>query len=86
MPDPRVEAAISNWAPRFVANGVYLDDFNRTTAQIETWDGWLDAWVDNGRFRPEYVVGGVVSGRWASRGGGALQIPRQIRGVHRRHR
>lgn len=42
---------------------------------------WLDAWVDGGRFRPEYVVGGVVSGRWASRGGGALQIPRQIRGA-----
>ncbi|MEZ2388472.1 bifunctional 3'-5' exonuclease/DNA polymerase [bacterium RCC_150] len=42
---------------------------------------WLDAWVDEGRFRPEYVVGGVVSGRWASRGGGALQIPRQVRGA-----
>ncbi|KIS26330.1 3'-5' exonuclease [Arthrobacter sp. SPG23] len=42
---------------------------------------WLDAWVNHGRFRPEYVVGGVVSGRWASRGGGALQIPRQIRGA-----
>ncbi|KNH21618.1 3'-5' exonuclease [Arthrobacter sp. ZBG10] len=42
---------------------------------------WLDAWVAGGRFRPEYVVGGVVSGRWASRGGGALQIPRQVRGA-----
>ena len=40
---------------------------------------WLDTWVANGRFRPEYVVGGVVSGRWASRGGGALQIPRLLR-------
>jgi DNA polymerase-1 len=40
---------------------------------------WLDAWVRQGRFRPEYVVGGVVSGRWASRGGGALQIPRMLR-------
>ena len=40
---------------------------------------WLDTWVQNGRFRPEYVVGGVVSGRWASRGGGALQIPRLLR-------
>lgn len=40
---------------------------------------WLDAWVKDGRFRPEYVVGGVVSGRWASRGGGALQIPRLLR-------
>ncbi len=40
---------------------------------------WLDTWVADGRFRPEYVVGGVVSGRWASRGGGALQIPRLLR-------
>jgi len=40
---------------------------------------WLDTWVRDGRFRPEYVVGGVVSGRWASRGGGALQIPRLLR-------
>jgi DNA polymerase-1 len=40
---------------------------------------WLDAWVSGGRFKPEYVVGGVVSGRWASRGGGALQIPRVLR-------
>ncbi|HJW00569.1 MAG TPA: bifunctional 3'-5' exonuclease/DNA polymerase [Arthrobacter sp.] len=52
-------------------------------SRLHTANGWawLDAWVDSGRFRPEYVVGGVVSGRWASRGGGALQIPRQIRGA-----
>jgi len=42
---------------------------------------WRDAWVRAGRFHPEYVVGGVVSGRWASRGGGALQIPRIMRGA-----
>ncbi|MFY1637882.1 bifunctional 3'-5' exonuclease/DNA polymerase [Solwaraspora sp. WMMB335] len=40
---------------------------------------WRDAWVRDGRFRPEYVPGGVVSGRWATRGGGALQIPKVIR-------
>lgn len=40
---------------------------------------WLDTWVRGGRFRPEYVVGGVVSGRWATNGGGALQIPRVLR-------
>jgi DNA polymerase I len=40
---------------------------------------WLDTWVHGGRFRPEYVAGGVVSGRWATRGGGALQIPRAVR-------
>ncbi|MFJ4267192.1 bifunctional 3'-5' exonuclease/DNA polymerase [Paenarthrobacter nicotinovorans] len=50
-------------------------------SRLHTANGWawLDAWVRDGRFHPEYVVGGVVSGRWASRGGGALQIPRNIR-------
>lgn len=44
---------------------------------------WLRTWVKGGRFHPEYVVGGVVSGRWATRGGGALQIPRALRGAVR---
>jgi DNA polymerase-1 len=42
---------------------------------------WLDAWIADGRFRPDYVPGGVVSGRWATSGGGALQLPRQVRGA-----
>ncbi len=40
---------------------------------------WLDSWISGGRFRPEYVPGGVVSGRWATRGGGALQVPKVVR-------
>ena len=41
---------------------------------------WLEANVRDGRFHPEYVPGGVVTGRWASTGGGgALQLPRQVR-------
>lgn len=43
--------------------------------------GWCEAWVRDGRFRPEWVPAGVVSGRWATRGGGALQIPRVVRGA-----
>lgn len=42
---------------------------------------WLEEWVHDGRFRPVYVVGGVVTGRWASDGGGALQLPSQVRGA-----
>ena len=43
---------------------------------------WLDSNVRDGRFHPEYVPGGVVTGRWASTGGGgALQLPKQIRGA-----
>jgi pimeloyl-ACP methyl ester carboxylesterase len=48
MSDARVQAAIDNWAPRFVANGVDFNDFQRTTARIETWDEWLPAWVEAG--------------------------------------
>jgi DNA polymerase-1 len=40
---------------------------------------WCQQWVHRGRFHPEYVPGGVVSGRWATRGGGALQIPKVVR-------
>ncbi len=44
MPDPRVQAAIDNWAPRLIANGVDYNDFVRTTSRISRWDQWLDAW------------------------------------------
>ncbi|GAA3771098.1 bifunctional 3'-5' exonuclease/DNA polymerase [Microbacterium kribbense] len=40
---------------------------------------WLAEWVHDGRFRPVYIPAGVVTGRWAASGGGALQIPRQLR-------
>ncbi|WP_424936063.1 MULTISPECIES: bifunctional 3'-5' exonuclease/DNA polymerase [Bacteria] len=50
-------------------------------ARLFTANGWtwLDEWVRDGRFRPIYLTGGVVTGRWASSGGGALQIPRSLR-------
>lgn len=50
-------------------------------ARLYTANGWawLDEWVRDDRFRPVYVPAGVVTGRWASSGGGALQIPRQLR-------
>ncbi|GAA1704408.1 bifunctional 3'-5' exonuclease/DNA polymerase [Fodinicola feengrottensis] len=50
-------------------------------ARIFTANGWAwqAEWVRDGRFRPEYVPAAVVSGRWATRGGGGLQIPRRLR-------
>src|SRR5215216_1970179 len=36
MPDARVQAAIDNWAPRMVSQG------------IEYWDEWLDEWCETG--------------------------------------
>src|SRR5699024_10062897 len=47
---------------------------------------WMDQWVmpssdpaRRGRFHPEYVPGGVITGRWATSGGGALQLPKVLR-------
>ncbi|WP_333748257.1 bifunctional 3'-5' exonuclease/DNA polymerase [Streptomyces sp. IBSBF 2394] len=40
---------------------------------------WLQDWVRDGRFRPEFLAGGTVTGRWVTNGGGGLQIPKVIR-------
>lgn len=42
--DERVDAAIRNWAPRFVSQGVDYNDFQRTTATIAEWAEWLPGW------------------------------------------
>jgi pimeloyl-ACP methyl ester carboxylesterase len=48
VPDERVQAAIGNWAPRFVSQGVDFNDFQRVTSRVEVWAEWLPAWVENG--------------------------------------
>jgi DNA polymerase-1 len=40
---------------------------------------WIEEWVADGRFRPDYVPGGTATGRWATSGGGALQLPKDVR-------
>ncbi|MFI2185755.1 bifunctional 3'-5' exonuclease/DNA polymerase [Streptomyces sioyaensis] len=53
----------------------------KTLYRLHTAHGWswLQQWVHDGRFRPEYLPGGTVSGRWTTNGGGALQIPKVVR-------
>ncbi|MGY1637837.1 bifunctional 3'-5' exonuclease/DNA polymerase [Geodermatophilus sp. SYSU D00742] len=46
--------------------------------QANGWS-WLETWVRDGRFRSWFLPGGVVTGRWASHGGGALSVPTQVR-------
>jgi len=50
-------------------------------ARLYTANGWnwLADWVADGRLVSEYLPGGVVSGRWATRGGGGLQLPKSVR-------
>ena len=42
--DARVRAAVSHWAPRLVANGVALSDFEEIVAGLKSWDDWCGAW------------------------------------------
>jgi len=46
--DERVQSAIDNWAPRFIANGVDANDFQRVTNAIEHWDDWCQIWSECG--------------------------------------
>lgn len=48
MPDARVQSAIDNWGPRFIANGVDYNDFVRTTGAVSRWEDWIDAWTATG--------------------------------------
>ena len=44
MNDATVAAALQHWAPRLVANGVPLTDFQEVTAAIDAWGDWCAAW------------------------------------------
>lgn len=46
--DPRVEAAISHWGLRFVANGVPFSDFHEVAGSVTHWDDWCNAWGARG--------------------------------------
>lgn len=47
MPDEAIRTAVANWGPRFTAQGVDPNDFQRVTAPLERWEDWLDAWSGN---------------------------------------
>src|ERR1051326_7981112 len=46
--DELVQSAIDNWAPRFIANGIDANDFQRVTNSVERWDDWCRAWSECG--------------------------------------
>jgi 2,6-dihydroxypseudooxynicotine hydrolase len=42
--DARIKSAVGHWAPRFVANGVILSDFEDVVAGLARWEDWCGAW------------------------------------------
>jgi len=68
MPDERVQAAIANWAPRFVAQGVDYNDFFRTTARVERWDDWCREWCATGDVHANLAAAAAAKGSTVSAG------------------
>ena len=68
MADERIRAAIANWAPRFVSQGVDFNDFQRVTAPLETWPEWLPAWEANGDLHAELARAAEAAGRTLTAG------------------
>jgi pimeloyl-ACP methyl ester carboxylesterase len=44
MADALLDTAISNWEPRFTANGVDASDYKRITSSLTSWDEWCAGW------------------------------------------
>jgi pimeloyl-ACP methyl ester carboxylesterase len=42
--EERVQIAIDNWAPRFIANGIDSNDLQTLTRSITRWEDWPPAW------------------------------------------
>src|ERR1700736_6272428 len=44
----RVQVAASHWRPRFIANGIDVNDFDATLAKTSEWKDWAPNWRDMG--------------------------------------
>ena len=73
MTDSRVQAAITHWAGRFIANGIDYNDFARTTSSITSWAQWLDAWTATAEVHMELAEHALHRGRRRSAGEAYLQ-------------
>ncbi|HET7015046.1 MAG TPA: alpha/beta hydrolase [Streptosporangiaceae bacterium] len=63
MADSRVNAAISHWAPRFIANGIDYSDFVTVTSKIDAWDSWCEQWCQAGAVHEELGRTALAAGQ-----------------------
>jgi dienelactone hydrolase len=64
--DEQVQAAIDNWAPRFIANGIDYNDFQRVTTSVECWDDWCRAWSECGALHAQMGEQAEARGKYVS--------------------
>ena len=66
--DPRLQAAISHWAARFVSNGVALADFEDVTRSLTSYDDWCHAWSERGAIHEQIGREALRSGHFLTAG------------------
>lgn len=59
----RVQIAASHWKPRFVANGIDHNDFERVLAETTEWSDWAPAWRHVGDAHRELAEQAAAKGR-----------------------
>src|SRR5258708_35885516 len=64
MGDAQVETAISHWAPRLLANGVLLTDFEEVTRSIGRWSDWCSKWSQRAAVHERLGRGALGSGHF----------------------
>lgn len=60
--DEFVQSAIDNWAPRFIANGIDYNDFQRVTASVERWEDWCRSWSACGAVHEQLAAQAAAEG------------------------
>src|SRR5713226_9597777 len=66
--DELVQSAIDNWSPRFIANGIDVNDFQRVTNSVERWDDWCQAWSQCGAMHERLGEKAEAQGYYESAG------------------
>ena len=65
-PVNRVQLAVSHWKPRFVANGIDVNDFERIQAATTEWADWAPNWKAVGDMHRELAEEAAAGGRLVS--------------------
>jgi pimeloyl-ACP methyl ester carboxylesterase len=62
----RVQVAAQHWRPRFVANGIDVNDFDETVAKTSEWKDWGPNWMAVGKIHEALALDAEHRGRLVS--------------------
>ncbi len=68
MQEERIRAVVEHWAPRMIANGVDLNDFQRATVRVARWADWCATWSAIGGEHLERADAAEAAGDYVTAG------------------